>query len=119
MSCSVASTFANTLCTQCVYAVPLHKTPCCGHHFEHAAACYLHSVLDSALCERCGNVVGSSSAPSVGALWARRVRSVRTLCKSCIFILDGAFAINVDNNSNYHEMYYYIFIQIHIKGIFI
>jgi len=36
-----------------------------------------------------------------------------------ILYLDGAFAINVDNTSNYHEMYYYIFIQIHIKEIFI
>jgi len=49
-------------------------------HKDNAEACYLNSVLDSAMWERCGNGVGSSSAPSVGALWARRVRSVRTLC---------------------------------------
>ena len=87
--------------TRCVCAVPLPRTPCSGDYFEHAqrqvdnaATWRLHSAVGTlwVLLERRGHVVG---AP-------------RALCEDALKILylESLFAIQFDNNTSIHKMYF-------------
>ena len=95
--CAVATNAVYTLCNRldcqaAAFVLSMLKIK--------AAAWRLHSVLNSALWECCGNTVGSSRAP----ILERHGRIVGGP-RAPILHLEWAFAMHFDNNTNNHKMY--------------